>query len=239
MTLVPRTNTNQYETQNFTFEGEAWVFINAVRTGWGAFVNLGDAPPIALFFSGNDRRKVLRKHIVRPATGDFLKFNDLTEIRNGSPKKKEQATSSVAESWSIVEETERIKGQLLYTDDPYLKRYFRFSGTNDGTTFSHGGKTTREHLSLLVVRKNNLKQYPDYYECHFYQRGIILPANEPAIKGGIIEFEYLPAMAKKQDGSCETPGKQTMFGWYVRVLRNGTNIPFDPTDYDPANPTEV
>lgn len=214
----------------FSYAGKAEVWIGVPDRVFGSTV-----PGVPLYITGNTTdNTTLQEYQVRPAGGLFLKSDNLDEIRQANVKPIKNACGCI-ETWDIEEETIEIRGEGKYSYDPVIAEYFKLGSTataNDKRR-SYGGLSRKSKVNVLIIRKNytSINQITNLFECHYYEC-IILPTNQPKADGNIatIPLVFKPISLKKADGSCESPGKQSIDEWFVRVKGDNTNELLSPNE---------
>lgn len=210
MVLSPR------EQQKFQFQGKGRAFLQVARSRW-------TIPPFDLSFTGNDPRGVLKSTDPRPPTGVFLGPNSIiTENTDLTYKPIAQAGSKVPKGWRVENEVTSVEMDLVYSDDPLIKPFFRPPGLRGTGYFGFGGIIDPGWVSLVIIREN-FNQVPlIYYEVHYYYAGVlkVSPDITSAREAERIKLVFLPQCGLGED-SCPLPaGQQTMLGFFVSIDPN-------------------
>lgn len=205
--------TNHPNDKNFAYAGDIpLVTVGATKTR----VAPSDVP-VMLYLSGYDNKRVINELDPRPADGVLIKVSELNEPRKCSKEGVKKSCQYIADWRYQYDPGQPITGKLLYSDDPDIKEYLRTPIASDDLTFFNiTNYQEKPSTTLLVIRKNIIRKYTNIYECHFYY-GIVDPVDEPANTSELVtvDFVFSPIFNKID--------KLYMWGWYVRILQDGTN----------------
>lgn len=226
-----------YEFDNFTFQGEAKIFLGVPRQDWGI-------PPVQFSFKGNDPRNVLKRTQPRPAQGGIYlgSASDCVENVEETLEEVPQANSSIVPlDYRTIKEVVSVEATSNYSADPYTARFFRPNGADGGYYFTWGGKAEKDKTSCLLVRENKIPKVTRFFEAHYIPWGVSMASKVISSdkKVTLLNFKFLPVAARGPD-NCPLPfGQQTLVGWYFRILPDGTNelvhplFPMDKNWYQP------
>lgn len=212
----------------FSYAGKAEVWIGVPDRVFGSSV-----AGVPLLLTGNTTENTtLQEYQVRPASGLFIKSDNLEEIREVSATPLKNGCGCIY-NWDIKEETVEIRGEGKYSYDPVIAEYFKLgsNSTSADKRRSYGGLSRKSKVNVLIVRKNYTTQITNLYECHYYEV-IILPSNQPKADGSIatLPLVFKPISLKKENGKCEDPGKQSVDEWFVRIKGDNTNELLSPSE---------
>jgi len=201
------------------------VYFGASKTVYPEETLLDTRCPLQMFITGNNAKGTLQEaYDLRPATGVLAAVKDLREPRKCEKKPKINSCKQVT-GYSYTYLADPVTGKLLHSDDPRIRAYGRTPNGNGAQYFNITEGRTKTSTTLTVIKKNIIRSILNVYEIHFYY-GILDPLDEPENTGELVtvDFVFSPVF--------NPTDKLYMWGWYVRVLQDGTNEFLEQDDID-------